>query len=662
MTEPLNHDHPWPGPDSFRPEDAAFFRGRDSEIKQLLQLIRRTQSVVLFGASGLGKTSLINAGIIPRLAATEHLPVPIRISYVPGAPSVSEQIQAEIAKARHGRGLVALHPHRTVWELLHLRNEPIEDAQPVLIFDQFEELFTIGARTPQAGELVEELKALIEGVPPRSVRDRLERSPEEARTFSFQRKDHRVVLSIREDLLYGLESLRTQLPSIIHNRYRIGPLGGAMAMAVVLQRSSVWGPEAGPQLTGAPIADPDVAELIVRMVSSATRDRSPVDELEVEPALLSILCAELARRRPRGSPVTRELVTGSRADIISSFYLRALAGAPDAVRAYIEDELVTAGGFRTSAIVAEAQAVPGFSDEVLSALVARRLLRVIERQNNKWLELTHDILTEVAVRGRTQRQERQREEMARDQERRARQQRDLRRVRIASAILLVLAMTAVSASALAYQAWRTASEAARLAEQQRQVAEQQRQVADAAQQQERQQRGLAEQSKRDAETQRAITDKTLQAFQRNQQIKQAALSPSGHDYSAQLEKLASELSPSDLQFTANAFDQHKQDSEGRELYYFSLYPRPATIPPDAAFITYLAEYPTFQQTLMVGGRDRRFRVGYSGWGCLTRIVAVVEFTTPTRPPAVSQFDMCAALRWPAGATTHVVRDARPASH
>src|SRR5262249_7894249 len=155
------------------------------------QLIRRTQSVVLFGASGLGKTSLINAGIVPRLEPGEYFAVPIRISYVTGAPSASEQIQAEIARARQGHQLPALRPQGTVWELLHRRNEPIEGAQPVLIFDQFEELFTIGAGTPQAGELVEELKALIEGVPPRSVRDQLDRAPEQARTFSFQRKDHR---------------------------------------------------------------------------------------------------------------------------------------------------------------------------------------------------------------------------------------------------------------------------------------------------------------------------------------------------------------------------------------------------------------------------------------------------------------------------------------
>lgn len=417
----LDLDHPWPGPDSFRTRDAAFFRGRDSEIKQLLQLVRRERSVILYGASGLGKTSLIHAGLIPRLG-DDYFAVPIRVSYVAGAPQVSEQLQTEILRGRAGPGMPRPRPHRTAWELLHLRDEPIEGAQPLLIFDQFEELFTIGAGTPQAGELIDELKALIEGVPPASVRDRLERHPEEARSLSFQRRGHRVLISVREDFLYGLESLRAQLPSIIHNRTRIRPLGGGNALEVVLQRPAA-APGAGAPAAAAPIVEPDVAELIVRTVA-ATPDDRPLEALEVEPALLSILCSELARRRAPGTPITRGLVTGSRTDIISLFYERALHDAPDAVRAYLEDQLVTATGFRTSAVVDEALTVPGFTSERLSDLVNKRLLRVIERPKGRWLELTHDILTEIAARSRALRRERQRaqaERAARDQKERAEQ-------------------------------------------------------------------------------------------------------------------------------------------------------------------------------------------------------------------------------------------------
>ena len=407
---PLEVDHPWPGPESFRTEDAAFFRGRDGEIKQVLQRIRRSRSVVLYGASGLGKTSLVNAGVIPRLPADELFAVPIRVGYHAGAPPVAEQIQAEIFRNRSGPGMPATRLHATAWELMHLRDEPIEDAQPLLIFDQFEELFTIGAGTPQAAELIEELRGMIEDVPPASVRRRLERSPEQARSLSFQRKSHRVLLSIREDFLYGLELLRTQLPSIIHHHFRLGPLGGAAALEVVLQPGAAATAASAPAVIAAPLVEPDVAELIVRTVASSVDDDRPLDVLEVEPALLSILSAELARRRAPGAPITRALVTGNRTDIIAAFYERAVHDAPDPVRAYIEDQLVTATGYRTSAVVEEALAVDGFTSEVLAQLVNRRLLRVIDRQKARWIELTHDILTELATRSRRLRQERRRVE------------------------------------------------------------------------------------------------------------------------------------------------------------------------------------------------------------------------------------------------------------
>lgn len=466
----LDLDHPWPGPDSFRQQDARFFRGRDTEIRDLLRLVRRARSVVLYGASGLGKTSLINAGLVPNLPADEYLAAPIRVSYVPGAPSVADQIQAEIQRSRSSAGLPCPRPRSTVWELLHLRDEPLEGPQPLIILDQFEELFTIGSSTPQAAELVEELKALVEGVPPMRVRERLERAPDEARAFAFQRSTHRALLSVREDFLYGLEGLRAQLPSIIYNRYRIGPFSGTQALEVVMQRASpaVADATAGAG-GGAALVGRDVAELIVRTVASSALDHRPLESLEIEPALLSILCAELARRRSPGTPITADLVRGSRTEIISSFYERALADAPPAVRAFVEEALVTPTGYRTSAVVSEALAVPGFTREVLFGLVNRRLLRVVDRPSGKWIELTHDILTEIAARSRALRHERlrlEREAAARLEheraERLAAEARDAARHRRARTIVGGLAVVVLALVLYAWYAstlWRAADEA-----------------------------------------------------------------------------------------------------------------------------------------------------------------------------------------------------------
>ena len=58
----------YPGPKPFRTDEKDIFFGRDTDIAEFYKYIFLHQSVVLFGKSGYGKSSLINAGIIPLLA------------------------------------------------------------------------------------------------------------------------------------------------------------------------------------------------------------------------------------------------------------------------------------------------------------------------------------------------------------------------------------------------------------------------------------------------------------------------------------------------------------------------------------------------------------------------------------------------------------------
>ena len=51
----------------YQEEDHLTFYGRDKEVENLLQIIQKNKLITLTGVSGSGKTSLINAGLIPRL-------------------------------------------------------------------------------------------------------------------------------------------------------------------------------------------------------------------------------------------------------------------------------------------------------------------------------------------------------------------------------------------------------------------------------------------------------------------------------------------------------------------------------------------------------------------------------------------------------------------
>ena len=72
---------PWPGLAAFTEADHEYFRGRDTEAEELMRLVRRERLTVLFGRSGLGKSSLLGAGLFPRLRAELHVPVLVRIGY-----------------------------------------------------------------------------------------------------------------------------------------------------------------------------------------------------------------------------------------------------------------------------------------------------------------------------------------------------------------------------------------------------------------------------------------------------------------------------------------------------------------------------------------------------------------------------------------------------
>ena len=76
-------DNPWKGvvPYSDDPEDLKIhpFRGRDKAIKELLSIINENEITTLYGRSGIGKTSLINAGLFPKLRQLGCYPVSIRL-------------------------------------------------------------------------------------------------------------------------------------------------------------------------------------------------------------------------------------------------------------------------------------------------------------------------------------------------------------------------------------------------------------------------------------------------------------------------------------------------------------------------------------------------------------------------------------------------------
>lgn len=62
----VDEQQPWLGLLPFTEKTRRFFFGRDAEIAEISDRIAENPLTVLFGQSGLGKTSLLRAGVVPR--------------------------------------------------------------------------------------------------------------------------------------------------------------------------------------------------------------------------------------------------------------------------------------------------------------------------------------------------------------------------------------------------------------------------------------------------------------------------------------------------------------------------------------------------------------------------------------------------------------------
>src|SRR4051794_36385264 len=106
----LSSDNPWPGLDPFDETDREYFHGRAAEAGGLVRLVRRELLTVLFGRSGLGKTSLLKAGLFPLLRGEDYLPVYVRLDHAEGAPDLREQILRELQAACDADWVQAAQP------------------------------------------------------------------------------------------------------------------------------------------------------------------------------------------------------------------------------------------------------------------------------------------------------------------------------------------------------------------------------------------------------------------------------------------------------------------------------------------------------------------------------------------------------------------------
>nr|WSY53374.1 AAA family ATPase [Streptomyces sp. NBC_00886] len=377
---------PYRGLASYRQQDARWFFGRERSTDALIAQLRAAERtgglIMLVGASGAGKSSLLNAGLVPALRNgalnDETRPTTGVLQLVPGAdplkelsrqiPELGDIASASEEPATNPTGTPqfahSVRESLTAWA----HRETSLPARPVVIVDQFEEAFTLCSDEATRRTFIQLLHAAATPADPREPAPVL------------------VVLGIRADFYEQCLRYPELADALQHRHMVLGPLTTAEL------RETVTGPAKAVGLE----LEPGLAELIVREVS-ADGPRGTHDA-GVLPLLSHALLATWQRRKAGRLTLAGYRAAGGIQGAVAATAESAWSSLDPAARTAArllllrlvrlgEDTQATRRrGTRRQ--LAEESTDPGKTDESLEALVQARLVTL----DAESVEITHEAL------------------------------------------------------------------------------------------------------------------------------------------------------------------------------------------------------------------------------------------------------------------------------
>jgi WD40 repeat protein len=398
-------DSPYKGLASFGDSelDALLFFGRDRERETIVANVLANRLTVLYGPSGVGKTSLLAAGVAQGLRTQDAGAVIVHSAWA-GDPigSLSEAVRREVPEVGPTAGFAD-----TVAAAAHARGEIH------LLLDQFEDCF----RYPEAQAVVGELPELL-----RRAGLRLS-----------------VLIALRDDALAELDTFTTRLPDAFGNLLRLDALDRRAAREAIMRPLEQFS-----GLTGeAHSADPDLVDTLLDEIE---------DDDHVETPFLQLVLERLwAEERASGSRVLRLETLGRlggaqaivRTHVQGS--LARLPGADEDAAARVVRQLVTPSGAKLSHPEADlatlADVEPTTLRKLVSTLERDRILRGVDGAGRApRIEIYHDVLAEPLLAWR------QAHELERERRNAHRERRRLLTV-VAAALLALAVVTSLAAFA-----------------------------------------------------------------------------------------------------------------------------------------------------------------------------------------------------------------------
>lgn len=351
--------------DYFDVRDDAFFFGREKDVTNVAEMIKNNRLSVLFGRSGIGKTSLLRAGIMARFfkeaedaedVGSTWLPIYARCLDDPEA-SIKEAVLSELedlgfdgAKVPGGAELQGFMA--TAHELV--------GRKMVILLDQFEEYFAhLGPRVQE--DFLDEMTRCVETLDPIHW-----------------------IISVREDYVGELYELQSKLPAIMHQMYRLRRLTREEADDAINKPAQNYDLQVERSLTN-------------RLLDDLYREG-------VEPAQLQIVCDRLYQAKPRGArTITLSIYErlGGAQKILSEFLetsLSQLSAGERRVAREILKHMVASSEVRITRPLERIAAETGQDREEVEGVLARlidfRLIRSVGKERHRQYELVHEYIAE----------------------------------------------------------------------------------------------------------------------------------------------------------------------------------------------------------------------------------------------------------------------------
>lgn len=317
----------YPGLRPFHWEEQNYFFGRQKEIEAVCRLLDLDSLTILHGPSGMGKSSLINAGILPALGKIRKWDIPyhlVQIRFTNYDPELArirreqqgmEDMGTDLIKDPVDRFMAACLGPDSEWEGVIpmpkdsfwlaakqlLVDQEISPMRLVFVFDQFEELFTYPEQ--RVDEFARQLGELYHQAQPEAVRKGIERkqiidaqltaasapvSPKEEQLLASIEEplDVKILISMRSDKLHYLERLKPYLPEMMLNSYELRSFDADQAKRAIAEPAGLPGDDfVSPPFT---ISEEVLEEIMGFLQDKLTR--------RVDPSQLQIVCQHIERK------------------------------------------------------------------------------------------------------------------------------------------------------------------------------------------------------------------------------------------------------------------------------------------------------------------------------------------------------------------------------